>query len=285
MNKNRCYAPEDLKRTQDVLLDILKEVNRVCDENNITLFMEGGTAIGTVRHGGFIPWDDDIDVFALREDYDRLMEILPQQLSDGYGMDNWLNNADFPAPNACVYAKNTISVPVEMKNCKYKYGISIGIYPYDNIPDDDDAAKRQLRKCWFWCRLHWLKVLPFPYVPYKGLKRFIIHTVCGVGHIFLKLVPKKFIVTNYENACRENNGIETRRATIASSTPIFRTTVVKEELFPAVVMPFEDTQVKLPACYDSLLTREYGDYMQLPPEDKRKNHFPCVLKFAEDTTD
>lgn len=279
---NRCYNAEDLRKIQCVLLDILKELIRICDKHNFNLFMEGGTSIGAVRHQGFIPWDDDIDVFLMRDEYDRLMKILPQELSENFGTDNWLDNKDFPAPNACIYAKNTLMVSEPMKYSKYKYGISIGVYPYDNIPDDYKAAKKQLKKCWIWARLNWLKVLPFPYIPHKGLKRFIIHAVCGCCHIVLKPFPRKWIVNNYEKNARAYNNTSTKRATIASSVPMFRTAIARDELFPPAVLQFEGVDVKLPANYHEILIREYGDYMKLPPEDKRKNHYPLVLKFADD---
>ncbi len=282
MAGNRFYNPDDLNKIHGVLLDVLKELIRICDKHGFNLFMEGGTAIGTLRHQGFIPWDDDIDVFLLREEYDRLLKILPEELGEDFGTDNWCDNKDFPAPNACVYAKNTVMMSAPMKYCKYKYGISIGIYPYDNIPDDDNLAKKQLKKCWFLGRINWLKVLPFPYIPHKGFKRFVIYAICGAIHILLKPFPRKWFVNRYEKVSRAYNNTETKRSTIACSTPIFRTNIEKDKLFPPAVFQFEGVDVKLPACYDELLTREYGDYMKLPPEDKRKNHYPLVLKFADD---
>ena len=280
--KDRCYKPEELKKTQEVLVEVLKDLLRVCEENNIPIAMEGGTAIGTVRHKGFIPWDDDIDVLLLRKDYDRLLKIMPQALGERFGTDNWLENPDFPAPNACVYARGTVSVPVEMKNCKYRYGVSLGVYPYDNIYDDDKKAKKQLRKCWFFGRLHWLKVLPFPYIPYKGIKRTLIYTACFIAHVLLKLVPKKWIVKKCEQYARECENMDTKRAAIALAGNPFSTIIEKDKIFPLVDGEFEGIKVKLVNCYDEYLRREYsGDYMQLPPEDKRKNHFPCELDFGD----
>lgn len=280
----REYDNETLKKVQSVLLDVLKELQRVCDKNGIELVAEGGTAIGAVRHNGFIPWDDDIDVTVLRKDYDRLMEILPKELGENFGTDNWIDNKDFPAPTACVYAKNTLMVSEPMKNCKYKYGIAIGIYPYDNIPDDDKKAKHQVRECWFWMRLHWLKVLPFPYIPYRGIKKTIIHAICGIAHVCLLPFSKKWLVKKCEAASRRYNDIETNRAAILSYTYPWTTIIPKDSAFPTETMPFEDTNIKMFGCWHDLLTQEYGDYMQLPPKEKRKNHFPIILKFSQDQT-
>lgn len=281
MSIDRTYAPEDLQKTQEVLLDILEDVLRVCKENDIAIFAEGGTAIGAVRHGGFIPWDDDIDLWVLREDYEKLKKILPEQLNDKFGADDWINNKDFPAPNICVYAKGSVSVPIEMKDCKYRYGISLGIYPYDNIPDDDKLASAQMRGGWFWGKIHWLKMLPFPYLPYKGIKRTLIHTVCGIVHILLKLVPNSFIVNQCEKRCRRYNDTKTTKMTIVMAGNPRRTIIQKDEIFPPVKFDFDRLSINLPSCYHELLTREYGDYMKMPPKDKQKNHYPCELKFPE----
>lgn len=282
MSNDRIYAPEDLKRTQEVLLDILKDVLRVCNENDITIFAEGGTAIGAVRHGGFIPWDDDIDLWVLRDDYEKLLTILPEQLDPRFGTDHWMSNKDFPAPNLCVYAKGSLSVPVEMKNCKYQYGISLGIFPYDNISDDEQKADIQMKCGWILGKINWLKLMPFPYIPHKGMKRFLIHSICGLGHIFLKLIPRKLIITTCEKNCRMFNDSETSKMTIIMAQNPRRTVIEKHKIFPAVAFDFDGLSVNLPACYDELLTREYGDYMQIPPKDKQKNHFPCILKFPDE---
>ena len=95
MSIDRTYAPEDLKRTQEVLLDILKDVIRVCDQNGITIFAEGGTAIGAVRHNGFIPWDDDIDICILREDWDKFIDALNKDLSDDFYFQCYENDKNF----------------------------------------------------------------------------------------------------------------------------------------------------------------------------------------------
>lgn len=263
------------------MFDVLKELLRVCDKHNIDLFMEGGTALGTIRHKGFIPWDDDVDVFVMREDYDRLLELLPTELGPKYAIDDWISNKDFPAPDACIYLKNSVSVPVEMKNCRYRYGIGIGLYPYDNIPDDERAASKQYFLSWFWTRLHWLKVLPFPYIPYKGFKRTVIYAICGTAHLFLKLVPKKWLVERCEKAYRMSNHMKTRRAAIVSYTYPSKSVIEKDKIYPPYIGTFEGESVKLPACWHELLTLTYGDYMQLPPEEDRKNHYPCILKFPE----
>lgn len=280
--KDRCYAPEDLKKTQEVLLEILKETLRVCEENDIPITMYAGSAIGVVRHQGFIPWDDDIDLILMRKDYDRLLELLPEKLSDRFGVDDWVHNKDFPAPNACVYAKGTVAVPVEMKNIRYRYGISLGVYPYDNLWDDEKKAKKQIRKCWLFARLHWLKVLPFPYVPYHGFKKAVIHAICGFAHILLKPVPKKWFVEKCEKYARECENVETKRVTSLLDGVGTRMICDRDKLTPLVDGTFEGVPVKLYNNYKETLTKLYDfPYMELPPEEDRKNHFPCEMDFGD----
>ena len=84
MLKQKKYDPNDLKHLQQIELKILKEVISICESNNLKYYAFGGTALGAVRHGGFIPWDDDIDIAMFRDDYDKLLEILDNNLSDEY---------------------------------------------------------------------------------------------------------------------------------------------------------------------------------------------------------
>lgn len=281
MAKDRCYEQHDLDKIHKVLHDELKELQRICDKHDIPMFLIGGTAIGAVRHKGFIPWDDDIDVGLLRKDYDRLLEILPEELDEKFGFDNWDTNKDFPAPNTCIYAKGTLAVPMEMKDCKYKYGISMGVYPYDNVSDNEAERKKQFRRGFFWGRIHWLKVLPFPYIPYKGFKRAAIYTVCAVAHVCLKLVPKKWIVARCENVIRSCNDKDTKYCTIVLDSAPTGNMLENADIFPLCNADFEGTTTKLIAGYDKALRNLYGDYMQLPPEDSRKNHFPHTLDYGD----
>lgn len=86
------YNLEDLKRVQRIELEILEEVIRVCNENNINYFLEAGTLLGAMRHSGFIPWDDDIDIGMLRSDYDKFMEIAPNKLTNGFTLQHFSND-------------------------------------------------------------------------------------------------------------------------------------------------------------------------------------------------
>ncbi len=281
MAKDRCYEQKDLDKIHKVLHDELKELQRICDKHNLNMFLIGGTAIGAIRHKGFIPWDDDIDVGLLREDYEKLLEILPEELDERFGFDNWNTNKDFPAPNTCVYAKNTIAIPMEMKDCKYKYGIGLGVYPYDKTFDDPKKRASQLKRGYIWGRIHWLKVLPFPYIPYKGFKKAIIYSICAIAHIALKLVSKKWIVkkcSNLEQLCKDENA---KNVTIVLDSDPWRNMLESDKILPLVDADFEGTTTKLIAGYDEALRNLYGDYMQLPPEDSRKNHFPHTLDYGD----
>lgn len=279
-NTDRVYTDADLKKIKEILLEEYCEVLRICEKHSIPFFLDSGSCLGAVRHGGFIPWDDDMDLGFMREDYDRLLQILSEELGEKFGCDSWISNPDFPSPDACIYAKGTVAVPVEMKKCRYKYGISIGLFAYDSTYEDEKKRRRHLKKCWRCGRIHWLKMLPFPYLSVKGFMRYLILAVCGTVHIILKPISKKWIVKKCEKAFREASGTNTEKITIAFASKPERYVFDKSDIFPLRETVFEGKKAYIANDFDKYLTNVYGDYMKLPPVEDRKNHYPSELDFG-----
>ena len=99
---------ETLRKVQLVQLEIAKEISRVCDENGIKYFLTGGTLLGAVRHGGFIPWDDDLDIGMFRQDYEKFLEIAPVSLREQYKIIDWNSDQSYPHPMGKVIKKGTL---------------------------------------------------------------------------------------------------------------------------------------------------------------------------------
>ncbi len=279
-HQDRMYKPEELEKTQLIMRDALIEVLRICEKHNIKISLDSGTMLGAIRHSGFIPWDDDIDLGMLREDYEKFLSVLPEELDEKFEFDNWYKTKDFPAPNTTVWAKGTVSIPIEMKGCTYRYGVGLGVYPYDNLSDEPKIARKQQIMCFVLGKLNWLKMMPFPYIPHKGIMRFIIHSICAVVHVILKLVPRRFITEafdKYSMLCKE----KTEKVFLPAEGGIGTTTTARTGFENMVKTSFEDVDSYIIGNYEEWLTNVYGDYMQLPPPDKRKNHFPCELSFGE----
>lgn len=130
------YDPETLKHLQDVYLMMLKDFIKVCDENQIEYFLDGGSALGAVRHQGFIPWDDDIDIILFRDEYNRLIEILEKLPQDKYELLSSENKKCYCRLYSQWNLKGTKTEAYYDMNTDFTLGISLDIFVLDNIPND-----------------------------------------------------------------------------------------------------------------------------------------------------
>ena len=142
-------VPPDKKRLWAVLLDLLLEFDRVCRENGIKYMIDGGTLLGAVRHGGFIPWDDDIDVIMLREEYDKLNKIASEKFSSPYFWQTYKTDRDHGRGFARLRNSSTTYIPrYEMEGdkpiFKHNQGVLIDVFVCDNVPDDDGVRAKFL---------------------------------------------------------------------------------------------------------------------------------------------
>ena len=280
------YDPQTLKRLQDVSLEILLDFDKFCTENDIDYFGCGGTAIGAVRHSGFIPWDDDIDVGMTRRNYDKFLSLAEEKLTDKYKVVNFRNTKNYPLMNARFTLKGTKFREDCFKNLEFDNGIFLDIFCFDNIYDDEHKMKKQMWKAWFWGKLLILWHINEPVLYFKGLKAKLVLFICKIAHIALKLFcrnPDKLFdrAEKYATMLRDE---ETQRvAYIFDPTP-FTSIVRLEDIEPTKRISFEKHDIKFPKNTDAYLTVRYGeDYMTLPPENKRHNHPPYELQFPEDS--
>jgi len=179
--------------------------------------------------------------------------------------------------------RGTTFIPDFFEGCAYKKPLSIDIDVLDNMPDSEADYKRQNRKTWLWGRLLFLSAAPEPYLPFDGIKKKIVNGICRIAYGGMHLVgltPVK-LQEHWDKAARQFEQAETKRvADYADRSPI-KWSATRDELFPALDMPFGDIVVKVPRAYDDILTRNYGNYMELPPVEQRKNHRPSQLDFGE----
>lgn len=261
-----------LRKVQLVQLEIAKEIKRVCEENNIKYFLTAGTLLGAIRHKGFIPWDDDLDIAMLKDDYDRFIEIAPEELKEQYEIQNWYTDSKCPFEFSKIRKKGTVYIEGK-SNEKRDNGIYIDVIVYINFSDDKDELVKVhnrmldlhrvlLMKCGFkpWYddgKTNWKKRIG--YVLYQIKALFVSHE---------KLVKEFEAIQNkYPNSTKNLHGmIESR-----SFSPI------KREWYDTVQMvKFEDVLFPIPVGYEGYLELCYGDYMQLPPEDERENRHQIV---------
>ena len=135
------YEPEVLRRLQLVLLDMLKDIDSVCRENGIEYFLDAGTCLGAIRHDGFIPWDDDVDLGMRRADYERFLEIAPAALGEGYVVAHPKSDKRVAGMFAKVWRKGTVFSTRETVEAGLPQGIFVDIFPYDGVHADEGRAR------------------------------------------------------------------------------------------------------------------------------------------------
>lgn len=250
------------EEVKNVLLEMLDTIDQICRENGIRYFLDSGTALGAVRHGGFIPWDDDIDIGMLREDYDRFLQVAPQLLPENLILQNEKNEPTFYMFYSKLRKLNTLYTDSRReRDFKYK-GFQIDIFPFDYIADDLEQANRIFDRVEKHRLLAEWRMVP---VPPKSITKSVIYYL-------MKLLPARaFSRERVESMMRENNGSSKRYV----AAYCYMMSKHKICIFPADVMApggdilFEGRKYMIMRDPDAYLKAMYGDYMKLPPEEKR----------------
>ncbi len=257
-----------LKEHQEVLLELLKEFDRVCKENDIKYMLFAGSALGAVRHKGFIPWDDDLDIALLREDYDKLMKVPAEAWGASYYMQKEYS-AHWPVHFSKLRKNNTTCLEkYHPKDTQIHQGIYIDVFPIDNASDNSFIRKIQF--------------LASKIVQAKSFRRRGYETASALKKAVMLLsavLPLKLfhnIVT-----LRGNKASESVHSFLGGSIRYGKGIFERKWITETVTVQFEDMSVPVSAHYDALLTRQYGDYMTLPPEEDRKCKVHAILVDTE----
>lgn len=279
------YDPKVLKKLQSVQVDILKDFDFLCKKYNLDYFMLGGSGIGTIRHHGFIPWDDDIDVAMTREHYEKFVSILDQEMGDKYKILTPLVDKNYACNVTHLQKKGTKFVPELSKNLKCDLCIDIDIFPLDNLADDPKLRNRQLHRTWFYSKLLYLVGSGSPIIPLSGIKKVVASCICHIVHFFLKLfhISPAWIYSMLRKEQMRYNDIPCKYMCPFEVTMAKTAYISKEEMYPLIRVPFESIEVYMPKEYDVYLRRLFGDYMQIPPVEKRVNHSPYLLDFGDES--
>lgn len=278
------YDEKTLKRVQGIELEILKDFMTLCDAHHLNYFGIAGTGIGAIRHKGFIPWDDDIDIALPRQDYERFLELAQKHLSHKYTVLNCETNENYPLMTTRLMKNGTVFREEALKKIDCPLGIFLDIYPFDNTSDDPKQLKKQMRQAWFYSKLLILRSIPFPVLGFKGLKAKLVHAACACIHggMVVFRISKRKLYNKCKAVSTRFNHIETSRMDFLCDTTPYMNIYEKKDIFPLKKMAFEDVMLNFPNNMHDNLTNMYGDYMQLPPVEKRKNHYPYQLEFGSD---
>lgn len=275
-NWNKSYNEEDnskLRKLQLAELDILHIFIDICNKHNLRYYLIGGTMLGAIRHKGFIPWDDDTDVGMPRPDYEKLIEIVYDELPDGYDFLNYKTK-----PNYRRYFSRIVNTRVKVYNNSNSKEIIedawLDIFPYDGMPSNKIALNFH-----FWK----MTVLRFFYHasvfdelvnlnrPDRAWYLKLAIKFLYITHIGSGLNSKK-IMSSLEKKLISNNYNDSKYIVNFFGAKIKEEVIPKEWLGEDSKYQFEDIMACGPQNYDSFLTHFYNDYMKLPSPENRDKH-------------
>lgn len=269
---------ETLRKVQLAQLDIGKEIKRVCDENGIKYFLDSGTLLGAIRHKGFIPWDDDMDMGMLREDYERFIEIAPKKLKSEYFLQTWKTDKSYPYAFAKIRKKGTIFIEAVSQKTNAHNEIFVDIFPYDVYPDNETVRTKLMKKIMLLKYSLWMKDGMTPWLRHKSILDRLLVRAKYVPHYFYALTHSRdAMIAEYEKLMPMYNAETSKYYVEQSGGTPFGKWIIPTECFKKFIeVKFEDTMFLVPEKYDLYLKTVYGDYMQLPPVEKRGNWHQIV---------
>lgn len=262
-------TPESLRQAQLLQLKIMHEIQRVCRKHSLKFFLIGGSLLGAIRHNGFIPWDDDLDIGMLREDYERFLEFAPTELSEEFWVQHWQNDLSYGHVFAKVQLKNTRWHIAGAQKVVAKQGLYVDVFPFDRIPSKPTDQQKHYRMVKSVTSLLRLKT------GYEiKQKNWYLTIRQKLRSIYASLLPVWKIHSRvhamYQAGCSladEQNPVCTAIGAnyFGSARP--------EKMFRELVLhSFEDGDFPIPRDFDAILQHQYGDYMTLPPPNQRMVH-------------
>lgn len=258
-----------LNKLHREILSILDEVVKVCEKNNIKYYLIGGSLLGAARHKGFIPWDDDLDIIMPRADFEKFTKTAYKQLPETLELE-WINTD--PKYNQCfakVCDRRTRFEEELIEGVVSNWGIFIDIFVMDTT--DGNIRILKIRKK----VIEKFKSMLFSKAfedQKKGLKRLII-----------KCISEKkinFLINKVMRMSESRNG--EYYSNFGSQRSIEKQTYKKSLFGEGCMMPFEDRAYKVPEKYSDVLSLIFGkDYLELPPLEKRRTHYPLRVVFSD----
>lgn len=274
------YSQEELKKIQAIELECLNSIVEICSKIDVEYFLIGGSTLGAVRHRGYIPWDDDIDIGMTRKHYRTFLKEAPALLPKKYHLQTPYDDKCCPYFYTKVRINNTTFMEYCNRHVNIHHGIYIDIFPFDNVPDDDILNKQQFKKVQSLLRKFALRQIPDISEAPMSLNTYIKYVARRCVHHIARLIyPYESLIQKLEEEFTRYNNTETQ-AMACLNFPTWKTEYIKKsDLYPLKLYEFEDTKFYIPNNEEAYLSTHYGDYKQLPPVDKRFGHKPYLVKF------
>lgn len=249
----------EMKKVWAVQMNLMRELQRVCDKHNLRFWLDSGSLLGAVRHKGYIPWDDDIDVVMFREEYDRLVQIAKQEFHKPFIFQTAYTEKNFIRGHAQIRNTETSAIiPSEIRK-KFNQGIFIDVFVLDGVSDDSCKINIQKNKA---CTLRQkLELLASPQRDFSMLTQWgkWIHSL-RYKLRYPTMQSKAKLYRQYEDIFRETAIKDCKYVDKSTFIPTFRK-IDKSAYDETIYTDFEYLNFPIPAGYDQILKVLYGDYM------------------------
>ena len=254
----------ELKQLQ---CEVMQIAHNFLTEHGLKYSLACGTLIGAVRHNGYIPWDDDIDIYMPRSDYDKLIRIFPSVYNGYYKLISFERSNKWCRPYANLYDDRTVFYE-KKSSVEEQIGVKIDIFPIDSVPDDDKEWEKFNRKRKLLIYLHSAKFTALRMANRTIFKNLVI--------ILLKIVLLPFsshtIVKYVDRYIKKYNHSGTKRLFETSCGILQKRPFLKEDFDDVIFHKFENYEFYIMKGFDDCLKNGFGNYMQLPPEQDRVSH-------------
>jgi len=269
--KYKEYDKKTLNNLHLVELEILDEFVRICKKHDLEYFLTGGTMLGAVRHKGFIPWDDDIDVGMMRKDYDLFIKYAKEELNSKYYLDCFETNKDYYLPFAKIKKNNTIFDEEVSHHLNNHKGIFIDIFPFENAKKENSLKQK-------------IQAILVRNITDTMFYKTKIRKLKGSRHplfaAILSILPKTTLMKLQNKIMHWNKNDNSNYVVALSGTYGYLKETNKRNVFvPGKEVEFEGKIYRGMNDSDAYLTRIFGNYMTLPPKEKRINHMPLNIEF------
>lgn len=271
-----------LVRLKRVELSILEAISDLCETNGIRWWLDGGTCLGAMRHGGFIPWDDDIDIGMLRPDYDRFCRLALTELPEGFSLHTSENTEGYAALFAKVYKDGTRFENQEGRDAGSSMGIFVDVFPYDLLYEDSKLRKQQI------CRASHAQKMSYLYhsntitVPHKGVIGAVEKAGCKLLHIVERTRNKSphEYQREFDSAIPDSSVGTISKECLTLAWPNMDPVSV-DEILPVSQASFEGKLYPVPRQVEKYLTIMYGDWRKIPAPEDRHTHLPLLIDFGD----
>lgn len=261
------------KQVWNTQLEMVKIFIDICSKYHFKYVASGGTLLGAIRHNGYIPWDDDIDLMMPRDDYETFLKIAQSELPENMFLQCYRTERNYPNGHAQMRNNNTTCFIglsyVDLKKGK-NCGIFIDIFPYDDVPDNIKARNKQARKIKILKKLCIYRIYTG-----NGLKGFIKNIIQGCYFSFhsAEKTIKKI------DAISQKYNHKTNTVALVSFMPGYEKNVWDKDWFNETInCKFEDIEIAIPVKFDEVLRKEFGDYMRIPKNKTSGNmHGECFF--------